>query len=497
MQNTKHPTPVYLSQAVRDWEQRWFAQGNSSFGLMQQAAWLMCDALLKRLDDGARIAVWCGVGNNGGDGYLLAKYLQDSDRAYRITILQTGAPMSEDCIRACAAAADSGVAMIDAAQAKSQAAWDAHIDAMFGNGLNKPLNEAACALVADFNAAQGRKIAIDMPTGLHPDTGKVMGAATVCDVSLCLVGIKMGLLMGEAKAFVGEIVPISLIPPDAQLDTAAMIDNRLPNLPARTGLGSTAHKGSFGSLLVIGGHPLMGGAALLAAEAAIRLGAGRVTVMTHHNHHSAIIARLPNLMLANIAQDINEKLIGMTAVCFGMGLGRDAWSAAVFERVFAALQQNPQLQVVLDADALWHLANQPTTLPAHWVATPHHAEAARLLGVSAEAIAQDRLGAIHALQAHYGGRWLLKGANTLTIDDGGVRICTLGNAGMATAGMGDVLSGMIAGIIAQAPTVPLSAIAALHAHAGDALAGKSVCVDVNKMAKVAARLLKNHSANNP
>ncbi len=132
-----------------------------------------------------------------------------------------------------------------------------------------------------------------------------------------------------------------------------------------------------------------------------------------------------------------------------------------------------------------------THLPANVIATPHHAEAARLLDIHADEVEADRIGAIRALQARYGGQWVLKGANTLSIDmHGKIRICTLGNAAMATAGMGDVLSGMMAGILAQAPDTPIHQIVALHAHCGDVLSADGIVVDVNQMGRIASQTLK-------
>ena len=171
--------------------------------------------------------------------------------------------------------------------------------------------------------------------------------------------------------------------------------------------------------------------------------------------------------------DTLNNLAKMHAVCFGMGLGRDEWATQTFKRVFDHLLANmANKAVILDADALWHLATYPLQgkLPQKWVLTPHSSEAARLLDTTAQTIEADRFAAIHALQHTFGGQWVLKGANSLVLDHtGALEICALGNAGMATAGMGDVLSGMMAGILAQFDTSSMTAVA-LHAHAGDLLA---------------------------
>ena len=477
-----HPIPVYTAKAVKDWESRWFAAGNSSYGLMQQAALMMANHLLGQLAP-SRVCIWCGSGNNGGDGYLLAVYLS---RHHTVHIYQIAPPASADALRACQAAIDAGISITDA-----PVAADVHIDAVFGNGLDRPLTAEMLAIVDAYNAQSGYKVAIDIPTGLHPDTGMPLPVCMRADLTLCLMGYKTGLLMGYAKSHVGKLICLPLIPTDDGLSAVAWIDNTLPTLLARDGTRSHQHKGDYGSVMVIGGHPTMGGAVIMSGEAAISVGAGRVTIATHPNHHPAIITRKPNLMVHDIDQMDEARLEHMTAICIGMGLGRDKWSAQVFER-YLPIMAGMSIPVVMDADALWCLAYFSNThLPANVIATPHHAEAARLLGISADEVEADRIHAIRSLQARYGGQWVLKGANTLTIDMHGViRICTLGNAAMATAGMGDVLSGMMAGILAQAPTTPIHQIIALHAHCGDVLSADGIVVDVNQMGQIASQTLK-------
>ncbi len=477
-----HPIPVYTAKAVKDWESRWFAAGNSSYGLMQQAALMMANHLLGQLAR-SRVCIWCGSGNNGGDGYLLAVYLS---RHHTVHIYQIAPPASADALRACQAAIDAGISITDA-----PVAADVHIDAVFGNGLDRPLTAEMLAIVDAYNAQSGYKVAIDIPTGLHPDTGMPLPVCMRADLTLCLMGYKTGLLMGYAKSHVGKLICLPLIPTDDGLSAVAWIDNTLPTLLARDGTRSHQHKGDYGSVMVIGGHPTMGGAVIMSGEAAISVGAGRVTIATHPNHHPAIITRKPNLMVHDIDQMDEARLEHMTAICIGMGLGRDKWSAQVFER-YLPIMAGMSIPVVMDADALWCLAYFSNThLPANVIATPHHAEAARLLGISADEVEADRIHAIRSLQARYGGQWVLKGANTLTIDMHGViRICTLGNAAMATAGMGDVLSGMMAGILAQAPDTPIHQIVTLHAHCGDVLSADGIVVDVNQMGQIASQTLK-------
>ena len=199
------------------------------------------------------------------------------------------------------------------------------------------------------------------------------------------------------------------------------------------------HKGSYGHVLVVGGHEQMGGAVIMAAEAAFHAGAGKVTVVCHRNHHQAILSRAPNIMLRDInaldENNIKEILSQIDAICFGMGLGRDDWAKQIYQQWFNLLNQSTRLEIVLDADALWFLAKQPEKLNTHIYATPHPGEAATLLGCSTAQIENDRIAAIYALQQKYAGQWVLKGAGSLILEDN-LYICTQGNAGMGTGGMG-------------------------------------------------------------
>ena len=459
---------AYTAHTIYQWEQRWFADGNSSYGLMQQAALLMSHHIHALIQSSSSVNVWCGAGNNGGDGLLIAKYLHQA--GHQVHIILPNPPTSLDAKRALMDCGFMGTDRLISDISTGIPAAHVQIDALFGIGLNRVLNDDYQRIIHQFNHQQGLKISIDIPSGLHADTGVALPVCIKSDHTLCLIGLKIGLYGAVGKSVSGQITLLPLIPPYEQTSPIATVISTPPTLPKKD---TNAHKGDFGSVLVIGGHAKMGGAVILAGEAAMAVGAGRVTVMTHPAHHTAILSRSPNLMLSDINDDAElDKLPQMTTVCFGMGLGRDAWSRQVFERIFARLLHDmADKAVVLDADALWHLANRSLTdkLPSAWLLTTHSAEAGRLLGVSTEQIEQNRFSAICELHHRYGGSWVLKGANTLVLANDTLSICTLGNAGMATAGMGDVLSGMLAGLFAQLDISPMTAVA-LHAHAGDLLA---------------------------
>lgn len=470
---------VYHSHDIRAWEQRWFAQQNSAYGLMQQAAWAITQRITAILDiqnkKDLKIAVCCGQGNNAGDGYLLAKYL--NHQGYDVDIYAADLGSSALLTRAHDEAIQPGLTIHVGFEFAKK--YDVYIDALFGIGLNRDLSEKWQAIIQNMNTKSGLKIAIDLPSGLHPNTGQALPCAIKADLTYTILGLKAGLFTGQGKEYVGEIETISLIPQDRELKPLAQLSPTHIELPKRQAFG---HKGSYGHVLIVGGHADMGGAAMMAAESAFSAGAGKVSIVCDAKHHMSILARSPNIMLRDInalsEQDIQKLIDEVDAVSFGMGLGRDAWAEQIYLKWFARLNRS-NLDVVLDADALWFLALNPAQLTAKRYATPHSGEAAKLLGISVKDVESDRIQTIHDLQMKYAGQWVLKGAGSLILEDlsleNSLWICTAGNAGMGTGGMGDVLAGMIASLKAQfRDQIQLHQIVTLHALAGDQLAQKGM-----------------------
>lgn len=460
---------VYHSDDIRAWEQRWFAAQNSSLGLMQQVAWSISQQLMVLFENHAtkNIAVWCGQGSNAGDGYFIASYLKQA--GFHVEIFAAELDDSTDLQYAVDFAKENNVQVHQDFEVSKT--FDCHIDALFGIGLNRELNDYWQHAIQQFNELVGLKISIDIPSGLQANTGRILPSAVKADHTFTVLGLKAGLFTGQGKEYTGQIHLVNLIPIDQELKPLAYLTPTHIRLPKRLAFG---HKGSYGHVLVIGGHEQMGGAVIMAAEAAFHAGAGKVTVICHRNHHQAILSRAPNIMLRDIngldENDIKDILSQVDAVCFGMGLGRDDWSQQIYQQWFNFLNQASHLEVVLDADALWFLAKQPEQLGLHVYATPHPGEAATLLGSSTAEIENDRIDAIYALQQKYSGQWVLKGAGSLILENN-LYICTQGNAGMGTGGMGDILAGMIASLKAQFhKDIALHEIVTLHAQAGDELA---------------------------
>ena len=472
---------VYHSSEIQAWEQRWFAQQNSAYGLMQQVAWtisLKIRTLLNQLNQPIiKIAVCCGQGNNAGDGYLIASYLSkfqlDNQSKLQVDIFSMAdVSRTESSLlnQAFKQAKSSNLSMSDRIEDCKN--YDVYIDALFGIGINRNLDDRWIDFIEHLNRQHGLKISVDIPSGLAANTGQPLPVAFKADQTYTVLGLKAGLFTGKAKEYCGQIEIIESIPVDDHLPVLARLSAEKISLPARQAFG---HKGTYGHVLVIGGHAEMGGAVIMAAEAAFYAGAGKVTVVCDAKHHLAILSRAPNIMVKDInhlADDQIENLLSqIESICFGMGLGRDAWSAQIFQKWFNQIQASGK-ECVLDADALWFLSEQSIKLNDKTYATPHPGEAAKLLNCSISQVESDRIQAIQDLQKKYSGEWVLKGAGSLTLqNDQNLWICTAGNAGMGTGGMGDILAGMIASLKAQfSNEIQLHEIVTLHAIAGDNLA---------------------------
>lgn len=467
---TSHP--LYLAEQVRELDRRTIAAGVAGFALMQRAAMAAYDALRERWPGVRRLSVLCGGGNNAGDGYVMAA-LAVCD-GIDVQLIAVGDPerLKGDAARARDMALQAGL---------RPQAWtpdmsldgEVVVDALLGTGLNGEVREPFRSAIEAINSYGKPVLAVDIPSGLAADSGAVLGTAVEATLTVTFIGDKLGLHTGAAVAHVGTHRLERLGVDGAQhcdlTPAAHMLDARLLEawLPPRR---RDSHKGDHGHVLVLGGAPGFGGAALLASEAAARLGAGRVSLATAPEHVTASLVRCPEVMVhgAVSASDVGELLDGADVIVVGPGLGKGAWGQGMLQ---AALATDTPL--VADADALNLLASHwPGEWRDNWVLTPHPGEAARLLGWRAGQLQADRLGAVNALRQARGGSVVLKGAGTLVVGAAGVGVCPYGNPGMASGGMGDALSGILGALLAQ--RVPLVTAAelgvVLHAMAADAAA---------------------------
>lgn len=443
------------------------ALGIGGVDLMERAGAAAYRCLRRRWPTARRLRVICGVGNNAGDGYIVARLARGDGLDVAALQLGDADRLRGDALTAAQAYRSAGgtVARFTAA---ALADADVLVDAIVGTGLDRPLDGDWAAAVGAINGSGRPVLAIDVPSGLHGGTGAVLGCAVAATATVTFIAYKSGLFTGAAPALVGELELAGLGVPDAAFAGVAaqarLIDRErlaaaLPRRPR------DAHKGHYGHLLVIGGDHGMGGAARLAAEAAARVGAGLVSVATRAEHCTGLLAARPEVMCRGVstAEELGSLLERASVVVLGPGLGRSAWSRAMFD---AALRFGGPM--LLDADGLNLLAETPSRRP-QWILTPHPGEAARLLGVDAGGIQQDRFAAAAQLTGRYGGVAVLKGAGTVVHAGALPDICRSGNPGMATGGMGDVLSGVIGGLLAQrlGPAEAAAAGVWLHGTAAD------------------------------
>lgn len=445
------------------------------YTLMCRAGEALLGALVQRWPRARRVAVVCGPGNNGGDGYVFARLAMDRGVDVRVMSIGEVDALRGDARRAFEHfIAEGGQVIAWHAQHIEDA--DVVIDALFGSGLTRALEGDAKQAVEVINASATPVLAVDVPSGLHADTGAVLGAAVRATCTLTFLGLKTGLYLGEGPAHTGTLLFDALALPGATLSAvppvALRIDEHLVReaLPPRV---RTAHKGMHGDVLIVGGGLGMPGAARLAGEAALRSGAGRVTIATHPDNVAAIVAGRPELMCRGVrrAEEVAALMARADVVAIGPGLSQDEWAQQMWHA--ATLTQTP---LVLDADALNLLAAAPTTLCSlERILTPHPAEAARLLDCSTAEVQRDRLSAVRGLAQRYRCVAVLKGACSLVASEGALPvICDRGNPGMATGGMGDVLTGTVAALFGQLKSARLAAQIAVWAHAtaGDKAAMK-------------------------
>ncbi len=463
-------TRLYTSAQVRELDRHAIEDlGLAGFDLMQRAAGAAWRVLAARWPRIRKIAVLCGTGNNGGDGYLLA--CQARAAGLQAVVLALGEPATKDAIRARDAWRDAGGEIV--ASEPGLPAADVYVDAIFGTGLARPVEGLVAQTIHHLNATSKPVLALDVPSGIDADTGAVLGVAIRAEITVSFIARKRGLSTGAAMDHCGTLVLDRLGLPEEALANAPYDARLLDARRMSTWLAPrarSAHKGDFGHVLAIGGDAGMGGAIRLCAEAALRVGAGLVSAATRTENIVAINAARPEVMAhaAGDAMEMAPLLDRASVLALGPGLGQSDWSGKLWR---AALGSHKP--AVVDADALNLLAAQVRVLAPESVITPHPGEAARLLGCDTAQIARDRFAAARELATRYRCVAVLKGAGTLIAhEQGDVAACPWGNPGMASGGMGDVLTGIIAGLMAQGLNAWRAARlgVALHALAGDAAA---------------------------
>jgi NAD(P)H-hydrate epimerase len=471
------PFPLFSRTQVSALEQTAIQQqGIPGIQLMKRAGRACFECLLEHYPSPEKISVFCGSGNNAGDGYVLAALA--ASRKIPVEIVQIGHQdsLSEDAKAALEFARSASVPIVSESELGAGVIVDGLLGTGYQSGTLKPDYQRA---IEQMNQSGLPILAIDVPSGLNVDSGAADAIAVQARHTVTFIGLKPGLLTGRGPALCGEIHFDSLGLDAAIIDESEAALTRLAlanEIKALSLRDADAHKGAFGHVMVIGGDSGMGGAPLMAVEAASRVGAGLVSVATRPEHVAAILARRPEAMVSGVpsGQALEPLLERPSVLVVGPGMGRSAWSEQVLQQ---ALKTG--LPLVVDADAL-NIISEGRVMPkAHrdnWILTPHPGEAARLLGCSTADIQNDRMKAVTDIQKQYGGVCVLKGAGTLIAGPAGpLTLSDSGNAGMASGGMGDVLSGILGGLLAQHLELDSAARlgVGLHGAAGDRVASQS------------------------
>lgn len=464
------PFPLYSPHALRELEARGTALlDGDPFALMARAGQAAWRCALRHWPQALRIVIACGPGNNGGDGYVLARHALHAGREVRVRRLAPPAtPLAQ---RACGdfLAAGGNVATFDGALGEA----DLLVDALFGIGLSRAPDAATAVMIDALDSHPAPTLALDVPSGIDADSGSAPGRAVHADRTVQFIARHRGLHTGVATDHCGHLELAGLdLPASVYAGVASAAEawraNALAGLfPLRP---RDFHKGRSGHVLCIGGDHGAGGAVLLAADAALRTGAGLVSISTRGAHVTAALARRPEAMVHAVEDvaDLLPLLARADVLAIGPGLGQGAWGHALLPTTLGQAQPR-----VLDADALNLMATNRWNPSATDVLTPHPAEAARLLGSTTQAVQADRFSAAQALCERFGATVVLKGAGSIVAAPGAIpAVICAGNPGMAVGGMGDLLTGAIAALLAQglAPRDAAIAGALLHAAAGDAAA---------------------------
>jgi NAD(P)H-hydrate epimerase len=465
----KLPIALYRAAQVRELDRIAIQElGIPGFELMSRAGHEVFQSTRTKWPDTRSVAVFCGAGNNAGDGYIIAGLALAAGLNVSVYSLTDPVNLKGDALTAYQNYIDAKGAVIPF-QGEEVIEVDVIVDAVLGTGLDRPVTGLYALAIQVINKSSAHVVAVDSPSGLNADTGNVMGCAVKADCTVTFIGLKQGLFTGHAADYCGEISYASLAVPDDVLlavSSSAVRVVKTP-LPRRD---RCSHKGNYGHVLIVGGDWGYSGAARLAGEAALRVGAGLVSIATRTEHAGLMNLNRPELMCHGVesAGQLAVLLEKASVVVIGPGLGQSDWAKELFTAAIKA-----QKPMVVDADALNLLARSPVTNPG-WILTPHPGEAARLLSCSTAEIQQDRFASVSTIQAKYGGIAILKGAGTLIASEDEIAVSTTGNPGMASGGMGDVLAGVIAALLAQGLSLKNAAQQGVYSHgqAADLAAGK-------------------------
>ena len=458
-------------------------KGISGYSLMQMAAEFTLDVILREFSPVEELIIFCSKGKNSGDGFLLGSFAKEFGLEVTIVMSNTSNVIKGVSRKAFEEMKDAKVKIISTKSVEKLKVSNKAVivDALIGTGLKGNLKKNIKESILALNKL-GVKLpvlSLDIPSGVNPDTGDADDIAVYADITASFVAQKRGCFTSVGKKFSGEIIYSDLEIPknlfSKIISTSYVVDyeDSISKVVYRE---QDAHKGHFGNVLIVGGDRGLGGAGLLSSRAAVYSGAGLTSLVTRPEHVSASLVSCPEVMVKGVdsGQDIEEHLVKPDVIAIGPGLGQSAWSEQMIQRVFWEAEKR-DVSVIMDADALNLLTKLKlsSNLPKRLILTPHPGEASRLLNTSVAVIESNRFSAAAKIQKKFNATVVLKGSGTVICHkSGGTQkwgICDSGNPGMATGGMGDVLTGIIAGLLAQGLTLKEAAEAGvdLHAKAAD------------------------------
>lgn len=453
--------PLYQAQQVKAGEvEAAKLAGLGMYQLMLSAGEAVFNKIIELYGGDVRVLVLCGGGNNGGDGYVVAKLAVE--RGIKVTVWAATLPdkLTGDAKRAYQDYLLAGGQILQCYSCPLDN-FDVAIDALLGTGLSGKVRDELGVLIDQVNDSHIETISVDVPSGLCSDTGRVLGHSIRANHTVTFIGIKRGLVTGQARAFVGHL-HFSGLGVNEQFEqmqtTKIWLDSPQLIHPLKQ-RDACAHKGTQGKALLVGGEYGLGGAILIAANACLKSGSGLTACLTEERNLTAGLVSTPEVMFATWSEgNLSQRLDWCNAFALGPGLGKTIHAQQIFERA-----SNSAKPKVFDADALSFLAENPNKDDRR-VITPHPGEAAKLLACSIDDIEKNRYQAVVQLQQRYGGVVVLKGAGTLVCTEKGTYVCSAGNAGMATGGMGDTLTGITVALLAQSYTPDMAARIAVMLH---------------------------------
>ena len=454
--------------------------GVPSIVLMENAALAVVDAIVEHYPDADRVAIICGLGQNGGDGFAVARHLENRGVVPVVLVIGDRTGIKGDALTNFTICERLGIPIYEVRESDAVETALAHaadadlvVDAIFGTGLNRPPSGVHADVIRGIAELRIPVLAIDLPSGANASSGVPFEPCLQAEVTVTFAAPKLCHVFEPAALYCGEVIVADISIPEIAIGdegvTLAMITPKdvQPHVAPRL---AATHKGTYGHVAMIAGSPGRSGAAVMCARGAIRMGAGLVTVMTDSDTAKLVHAGSIESMTWS-GSDLTEFLSNKSAVLIGPGLADDE---ASYERVRATVAATG-LPAIIDASALNAFAERAGDLNPHGlprVITPHPGELARLLGTDTKSIADDRISAARDAARISNCVVVVKGHQTLVAEpDGHVYVNPTGNPGMATGGMGDVLAGMIAALLAR-DTDPLDAACAavyLHGLAGDIL----------------------------